>query len=172
MRPMSPNAPDQPPSSTAQPVEGDDLEALDRLGPFEDGGRDPRTKHSAAPLIAEPAAPKEEGPTLASTPVGPLPPELEATLEFDDAGGAPCRLAKTVTVIGRVSSGADLVLPWNAEVSREHAAILYSQGRFFLEDLRSHNGTYVNEHRVERVGLRSGDRIRIGSQILVFRIRP
>lgn len=103
--------------------------------------------------------------------MGPLPPELEAALELDDAGGASCRLAKTVTVIGRVSRGADLVLPWNAEVSREHAAILFSQGRFLLEDLRSHNGTYVNGRRIERVGLRSGDRIRIGSQVFVFRVR-
>jgi hypothetical protein len=168
---MRPNAPDQPSSPLAPPAEGEDLEALDRIGPVEGGARDPRTtKVSAAALVEPPPAPREEGPTLASTAVGPLPPQLEAALEFDDAGGAPCLLAKTVTVIGRVSSGADLVLPWNAEVSREHAAILFSQGRFFLEDLRSQNGTYVNERRIERVALRSGDRIRIGSQVLVFRV--
>ncbi len=168
---MRPNAPDQPSPPLASQTEGEDLEALDRIGPVEGETRDPRTtKVSAAPLVERPPAPREEGPTLASTAVGPLPPQLEAALEFDDAGGAPCRLAKTVTVIGRVSSGADLVLPWNAEVSREHAAILFSQGRFFLEDLRSQNGTYVNGRRIERVGLRSGDRIRIGSQVLVFRV--
>ncbi len=168
---MAPNAPDQPSLTAAQPAEGDDLEALDRLGPFEEGGgRDVRTKRSSAPPASLAMVPREEGPTLASTALGPLPPDVDAALEFDDAGGAPCRLAKTVTVIGRVSSGADLVLPWNAEVSREHAAVLFSQGRFFLEDLRLHNGTYVNERRVERVSLRSGDRIRIGSQVLVFRV--
>lgn len=169
---MQSKAPDQPCSPLASRAESEELEALDRSGAVEGGGRDPRrAKVSAAPLFEPFLAPREEEPTLASTAVGPLPPELEAALELDDAGGASCRLAKTVTVIGRVSRGADLVLPWNAEVSREHAAILFSQGRFFLENLRSHNGTYVNGRRIERVGLRSGDRIRIGSQVFVFRVR-
>ncbi len=107
---------------------------------------------------------------MASTAVGPLPADVEAALEFDDAGGAPCRLSKTVTVIGRVSSASDLVLPWNEEVSREHAAILYSGGQFFVEDLQSQNGTFVNDAPIARVLLRSGDRIRIGSQVLTFRL--
>jgi len=153
----------------AAPAGADDLEAIDQLVPFEGAGQERRTRQSLVPLLDAPL-PREQGPTMASTEIGPLPPAVEATLEFDDAGGAPCRLSKTVTVIGRVSSASDLVLPWNEEVSREHAAILYSEGRFFLEDLQSHNGTSVNDARIERVLLRSGDRIRIGAQVLTFRL--
>jgi len=108
---------------------------------------------------------------MASTRMMPLPPGVEASLELDDAQGTPAKLAKTVTVIGRAESGADFVLPFNEEASREHAAILYFAGEFFLEDLRSENGTFVNDQRVEKVRLRYGDKIRIGSQVLVFRSR-
>jgi pSer/pThr/pTyr-binding forkhead associated (FHA) protein len=107
---------------------------------------------------------------MASTRIMPLPPGVEASLEVDDAG-EPAKLAKTVTVIGRAESAADFVLPFNEEASREHAAILYFAGQFFLEDLRSENGTFLNDQRVEKARLKYGDRIRIGSQVLVFRSR-
>ncbi|HEY3451364.1 MAG TPA: FHA domain-containing protein, partial [Myxococcales bacterium] len=80
-------------------------------------------------------------------------------------------LTKTVTVIGRLPDVADFALPFSEEVSREHAAIVYFAGEFFLEDLASGNGTYVGGERVEKVKLRDGERIRVGSQNLVFRFK-
>ncbi len=148
--------------------EGDDLEALEGLGPFEGNAHDPLTRHVAAADAA--AAAREEGPAMASTRIMPLPPGVEASLEVDDAG-EPAKLSKTVTVIGRAESAADFVLPFNEEASREHAAILYFAGQFFLEDLRSENGTFLNDQRVEKARLKYGDRIRVGSQVLVFRSR-
>ncbi len=148
--------------------EGDDLEALDRLGPVEGTSREPLTRH--APTAKLPARAREDGPAMASTQIRPLPPGVEASLELDDAQGL-VKLARTVTVLGRAESGADVVLPVNEEASREHAALLFVAGKFFLEDLRSENGTFVNDQRVQRVALRSGDRIGIGSQVLVFHSR-
>ncbi|MBI5542505.1 MAG: FHA domain-containing protein [Deltaproteobacteria bacterium] len=157
------------PQAQAPLKDGDDLEALDRLGPYEGDRKDPLTRH--APIADLPAVDRVSGPSMASTRIMPLPPGVEATLELDDAEGAPVKLAKTVTVIGRVASAADFVLPFNEEVSREHAAIVYFAGEFFIEDLSSGNGTFVNEQRVEKVKLRYGDKIRVGSQVLVFRCR-
>ena len=50
----------------------------------------------------------------------------------------------------------------NAAVSRYHARILQSHGRFYIEDLRSRNGTQVNHQDIEgRQALDDGDEIRV-----------
>ena len=55
----------------------------------------------------------------------------------------------------------ELVLD-NAAISRQHAQILESHGSYFLEDMRSRNGTYLNEEVIEgRQELKDGDLIRI-----------
>jgi pSer/pThr/pTyr-binding forkhead associated (FHA) protein len=48
-------------------------------------------------------------------------------------------------------------------VSRRHARITLSNGAYLLEDLKSANGTYVNNARVERVVLKAGDVVRFGA---------
>jgi two-component system NtrC family sensor kinase len=54
------------------------------------------------------------------------------------------------------------------EVSRRHAEIRRVGETLVLGDLKSSNGTFVNDRRVERAELASGDRIRIGRTELVF----
>lgn len=56
-------------------------------------------------------------------------------------------------------------------VSRQHALLHYEEGRWFVEDRGSANGTFVNETRVPfKVAhpLRHGDRITVGAETLVF----
>jgi len=48
-------------------------------------------------------------------------------------------------------------------VSRRHARITTAGKEPVLEDLQSANGTYVNNTRVERVGLKPGDIVRFGA---------
>ena len=55
-----------------------------------------------------------------------------------------------------------IVLPHPA-VSRRHARITLSGHAPVLEDLKSANGTYVNENRVERAVLKPGDVVRFGA---------
>ncbi len=50
-------------------------------------------------------------------------------------------------LIGR-GSDADIVLP-ERQVSRYHSKILYRDGRYFLEDLDSKNGTFLNGQQVK-----------------------
>jgi pSer/pThr/pTyr-binding forkhead associated (FHA) protein len=52
-------------------------------------------------------------------------------------------------------------------VSRHHAAFLSEQGRLWVEDLGSTNGTYVNGKRAERAELNPGDEVIIGRFHLV-----
>ncbi len=59
----------------------------------------------------------------------------------------------------------------SAGVSRRHARFLHREEGWFLEDLQSTNGTYVNEVRLlpnRPVRLRSGDLVRFGQMTLVF----
>src|SRR5689334_5617446 len=54
-------------------------------------------------------------------------------------------------------------------VSRRHAAIEVEGDNHFVVDLKSTNGTFVNERRVtEREVLMNGDRVRFGNQIFKY----
>jgi predicted component of type VI protein secretion system len=56
-------------------------------------------------------------------------------------------------------------------VSREHATIAFRDGRWYVEDRGSFNGTFLNGTRVQPgtpLPLRHADRIGIGSETLLF----
>lgn len=48
-------------------------------------------------------------------------------------------------------------------VSRNHAKIEYADGEFYLQDLNSANGTFVNDKKVDRCKLQHNDYIKIGT---------
>lgn len=54
------------------------------------------------------------------------------------------------------------------EVSKEHAEISRLDGEFWLQDLDSSNGTFVNGRRITRQKLKEGDEITMGGSQLVF----
>lgn len=79
-------------------------------------------------------------------------------------------LEKERLVLGR-NADCDVVFPppGNTAVSREHAIIVCIQGRFFIEDLKSRNGTHVNNQLIkDRTPLRDNDRVRICDFLLSF----
>lgn len=56
-------------------------------------------------------------------------------------------------------------------VSAQHARVYERDGRMWVEDLRSTNGTMLNGRPVRRpTTLRSGDRLRIGHAVLGIRV--
>jgi hypothetical protein len=57
----------------------------------------------------------------------------------------------------------------DASASRQHARFRYAQGAWYIQDMKSAYGTYVNGRRVMAQRLKSGDRIQIGSCELEFR---
>ncbi|MGQ9770257.1 MAG: SpoIIE family protein phosphatase [Thermogutta sp.] len=76
-------------------------------------------------------------------------------------------IEKNCVILGRHPS-CDIVLEIRA-VSRQHARIVRTGSRFFLEDLNSRNGTFLNGHRVHgRQPLKGGDQIRICDLVFVF----
>jgi pSer/pThr/pTyr-binding forkhead associated (FHA) protein len=90
----------------------------------------------------------------------------EIWLTFPD--GVEHELTESVSV-GRDPTN-DLVMESSA-VSREHAAVTFQDGRWYLEDRGSFNGTYLNGTRVvpgTPLPLRHADRISIGTETLLF----
>jgi pSer/pThr/pTyr-binding forkhead associated (FHA) protein len=57
----------------------------------------------------------------------------------------------------------------DSAVSGHHARLVKIQSVFFLEDLGSTNGTFVNEERVDRRQLKDMDVVGIGKHRLIFR---
>lgn len=54
-------------------------------------------------------------------------------------------------------------------VSKKHAKINEIQGIYYISDLQSSNGTFVNGKRVkEKIELEDGNEIKIGNKIYVF----
>jgi two-component system cell cycle response regulator len=80
--------------------------------------------------------------------------------------GKRAALGRGVFQIGRSSKNE---LPIDQEsVSRHHARILPVSRAYFIEDLGSTNGTFVNDVLVTRHQLKDGDQIKIGRSILKF----
>jgi hypothetical protein len=75
---------------------------------------------------------------------------------------------ETTTSLGRARAN-DIVLE-DVAVSSQHCRIRLEEGRFVLHDLKSTNGTLVNDHKVSRHALSEGDVIRIGETSLQFRM--
>lgn len=91
-----------------------------------------------------------------------------------EAGFRPGRemlIQKDKTTIGR-AEGSDIGLYGDMEVEKTHANIILDGGRYWIEDLGTPGGTYVNDKKVEgKTPLKAGDVIRVGKSLLVFNER-
>ncbi len=97
-------------------------------------------------------------------------PPLALLTALDDGSletGETWRLRKSRTVIGRVAG--DIVIPHDPDISAEHAEVIRREQegghQWHLTDLGSTNGTFV---RVQRVVLRNGKELLLGSRRLTF----
>ena len=80
-------------------------------------------------------------------------------------------LEEEICILGRHPE-CDVVLEVGA-VSRQHARVLRINDDFFLEDLNSRNGTFLNNARLEgRAQLSENDQVRICDVVLVFHQGP
>jgi serine phosphatase RsbU (regulator of sigma subunit) len=85
----------------------------------------------------------------------------EPRIEVRDVlGERTVRIDRVPFTIGRRETN-DLRLG-GSEVSREHAEITNSAGRYLLRDKESRYGTFVNGELVTECELRSGDKVRLG----------
>jgi serine phosphatase RsbU (regulator of sigma subunit) len=96
---------------------------------------------------------------------------MEATAHLQVVHGAGAgtvrEIGKPKLVLGR-HPDCDISIE-NLDVSRHHAQILRIQDEFFLEDLHSTNGTFLNDQPLrKRRKIAAGDRIRISNVTFEF----
>ena len=102
-------------------------------------------------------------PPVQATVVGDFREEMEAVQH--PAGEIPL---DRDAVIGRAPDAGGITLD-HPRVSRRHAEVRVSQGKVFLRDLGSANGTFLNGERItSHRELRTGDRIDIGPYSFKF----
>jgi sigma-B regulation protein RsbU (phosphoserine phosphatase) len=90
---------------------------------------------------------------------------LELVIEQPRAAPVSRRCERDSLTVGRTEA-ADVALA-DASVSRRHARLFCKDGRWFVEDLGSRNGTFLNGKPIkEPLPLNPDDRIRIGDTTL------
>ena len=118
------------------------------------------------PRMQEPAEEKRPTGELGGTPQLPAGKRLSlAVINGPDAGNV-FRIEKPRITIGR--TGADLALN-DTEVSRIHAAIEIRDLTYVLEDMKSTNGTLVEEQKISgRVELMNQGEFQIGGTTIML----
>ncbi|HZC67883.1 MAG TPA: FHA domain-containing protein [Nitrospirales bacterium] len=87
-------------------------------------------------------------------------------LKFNEQVLKEIPLDKPRLTIGRKPDN-DLVID-NPAVSGHHALIFSQEGAFFIEDLGSTNGTFVNDAKIQKEKLKNSDRVAVGKHVLIY----
>ena len=94
---------------------------------------------------------------------------LEITLLLNDKVLATYETGNEDVTIGR-NADSDIRID-NLAVSGRHARVRKILNTYLIEDLKSTNGTFVNEKKIDRYELLDGDQVIIGKHALIFHIR-
>jgi pSer/pThr/pTyr-binding forkhead associated (FHA) protein len=90
---------------------------------------------------------------------------------LEGASARSWRFIQPEVLVGR-ETGSDCRLEDSA-ISSRHARLAYRQGQWWVEDLGSRNGTFLNQERLTQpLVLASGDELRFGGVILRVAIEP
>jgi pSer/pThr/pTyr-binding forkhead associated (FHA) protein len=96
-------------------------------------------------------------------------PEIYISVDGDPEA-AKYSFTQTEVVIGREET-CDVFVP-DPVISTRHARLVYRNMHWWIEDLMSTNGTFLNDERVESPAiLINGDELRIGKNILLVEIQ-
>lgn len=156
---------DQPASSALAGVAGAPTVRTNRPPVPIAGVTDQAPEATMARTQAMPVRPQPQpAPSIKSN--APPPPASLQPLDGDMAGRS-FAVSKTLLTVGRGLDN-DLVID-DARVSRHHAQVVFRHGHYLLRDLRSTNGTFVNNQPVEAVVLAPGDLISFGGFEILFK---
>jgi pSer/pThr/pTyr-binding forkhead associated (FHA) protein len=88
--------------------------------------------------------------------------------KIDGSATQRWELLDKALIFGRTQP-ADVCIK-DERVSRQHFVVTPKSGAFFVQDLKSTNGTYINGERVTEAELKPNDRIRAGQTVFVFEL--
>lgn len=151
-----------------------------------------RPRTAEVPIFSGPGGPSMAQPPLNVEPSrkaevsgnndGPsVPGGASLTVERGGSAGTRFNISRDEAVIGRWDADNGIFpdidldsVDQEAKVSRRHARIIRRENKYFVEDLGSTNGTYVNRGRRLLPGtpqpLVDGDEIIVGKTFLRFRL--
>ena len=103
-------------------------------------------------------APQVRDQTLQLPATAPL---VRVTAGIGSAGQKTWNLRRPVTLIGAKRPAH--ILLHDAQISNAHCVLVNTGSELLLKDLKTSDGTYCNEERIDLVVLKDGDVIRMGS---------
>ncbi len=116
----------------------------------------------APPPVAPAAAPRQA--TGSRAPWGNRNGSRLRVVEPAERRGATYELGEELT-LGR-AGGCQVTID-DTYVSQLHARLFLRDGQYYVEDLGSTNGTYVNRRKVTApIAIRKGDRLQVGKTVL------
>ncbi len=132
--------------------------------PATPGRRAPQPVSARAAVPAAAPAPFAASAKESRAPAKAKPPLVVVARDSDGHKLARIKLARPLSV-GRAEGNE--IRPDDTYVSQTHARLFPKDGAWFVEDLGSTNGTFVNEKRIaSAVELHAGDRVRVGGTSL------
>jgi len=135
------------------------FEALEEYNARQPVARTAQQRVASSPIVPTPMPVRRD-------PTPPTPIIPQAPMQHWQLVNVKPEINEKFSLHGEVMVGRDrtcaIVLSHPA-VSRKHARITASGTQLLLEDLKSANGTYVNNARVERAQLKPGDVVRFGA---------
>lgn len=177
---QSPNAGYQSPGYQSPNASGYQSPNAGHQNPNAGGGSN--GSHASSPGTQAEYAGKQLSAGLSySSARGPAKPHARLVIEKGRSSGKQFMLSDAEAHIGRWDADGgifpDVDLDTDdpeAKVSRRHARITLSNGQYFLEDLGSTNGTFINRGKRlppgQRQALCDGDEIIVGKTFLRFHI--
>lgn len=79
---------------------------------------------------------------------------------------------KKAIIVGRKKELCDIALDYEKSISGRHCEISVREGRFFVKDLQSSNGTYLNGSKVlTETEIFSGNKLKLGRLEMRFEVR-
>ena len=76
------------------------------------------------------------------------------------------KIDKKENLLGRQSTN-DIPIQ-DIKASRRHTSIFMQDGKFYIKDLGSQNGTIVNDKKIEEINLNHKDKVKIGNTVCLF----
>ncbi len=101
----------------------------------------------------------------------PWPETIAVRLYLEQGPDAPRTIEVTdpITVLGRGEGVIDVSVS-DESASRYHACISRHDGQFFINDMGSANGTFINGQLVAEATLKNGDQVQIGTSVFRFEV--
>jgi pSer/pThr/pTyr-binding forkhead associated (FHA) protein len=105
----------------------------------------------------------------ASTGAPPLPPGPRSVVVHGPDGAKPRTLQVTASMVVGRAPECDLRIE-DTYASQQHARLFGKNGAWYVEDLGSTNGTFVNDQKLAAPAkVQAGDKIRVGTTVLELR---